>query len=76
MRDEAIARLRFEQDLRLAIDEQQFVSSISDRRDPDAAHDRARALLRWEHPDAGALGPDTFIPSPRRRGDPRRSADG
>ena len=63
MRDEAVARLRFEQDLRLAVEEQQFVLEYQPIVESRTLRPAAlEALLRWDHPQRGRLAPDTFIP--------------
>jgi len=63
MRVEAIARLRLEQDIQVALDRRQFVLEYQ----PIVGIDTLRpvafeTLLRWDHPERGRLGPDAFIP--------------
>lgn len=63
MRDQAIARLEIETDLRKAIEQgqlslnyQPIISLITGR------IESFEALLRWHHPKKGMIPPDTFIP--------------
>ena len=62
MRDRAVARLRLENDLRRAVERNEFVLHFQ----PIMALDTGRvsgfeALVRWAHPDRGLVGPDAFI---------------
>ncbi len=62
MRDRAMVRLRLENDLRRALErdelrlEYQPVVSLRDR-----SIVSVEALVRWEHPTRGMIGPDEFI---------------
>jgi len=60
----AIARERFslEQDLRLAIDRDQFEMVFQPVVDLSKGVIGAEALLRWRHPEAGMVSPSRFIP--------------
>jgi diguanylate cyclase (GGDEF)-like protein len=62
MNSNARKQLQLLQDLRNAVDQQQFKLYYQPKF--DAGHGRpvgAEALLRWEHPTLGLLQPDTFI---------------
>lgn len=62
MHERAVARLRLESELRTALREGQFrvvyqpILSLSDGRLAGF-----EALLRWQHPQRGELGPDAFL---------------
>lgn len=63
MRRHAVAQLQLENDLRRALDRQEFQIYYQ----PIIAHDTGRitgfeALLRWEHPERGSISPIEFIP--------------
>ena len=63
MRDEAMARLQLESDLRGALGSGQFVLEYQPV--VNAATGRPvglEALVRWDHPTRGRLAPDRFIP--------------
>jgi len=63
MRGEAETRLRIQNDLYRAVERDELrvhYQSIVDLR--DGAVVGAEALVRWEHPDRGLLGPGEFIP--------------
>jgi diguanylate cyclase (GGDEF)-like protein len=63
MHVEAVDRLRIEMDLRRAVEREQFhlvYQPIVTVRDHALAG--FEALLRWEHPLRGPIGPSTFIP--------------
>ncbi|MFV3406906.1 EAL domain-containing protein [Pseudomonas sp. NY15463] len=56
-------RRQLENDLRRAVREQAFVLHYQPRyRMDDLRIVSVEALLRWQHPQEGLLGPDTFIP--------------
>lgn len=63
MYTQAMARWQLETDLRQAVERQEFrvyyqpLVSMADRRIAGV-----EALLRWEHPERGIVGPDEFIP--------------
>jgi diguanylate cyclase (GGDEF)-like protein len=63
MRTKSLHRLDLENLIRAAIDEQQFrlhfQPKVSVRTNRLVG---AEALLRWEHPERGAIGPSEFIP--------------
>jgi diguanylate cyclase (GGDEF)-like protein/PAS domain S-box-containing protein len=63
MRDEAVARLQLERDLRLAVDRGELVLEYQPI---VGTHDlqpvALEALIRWNHPRRGRLPPDAFIP--------------
>ena len=63
MREEAIARLRLEHDLRIAIQEDQFELFYQPKvRLPSGSLKGFEALIRWRHPLRGLLSPAEFIP--------------
>ncbi|QVM92606.1 EAL domain-containing protein [Pseudomonas entomophila] len=56
-------RRQLENDLRRAIKQHEFVLHYQPRYRLDDLHIvSVEALLRWQHPQEGLLGPDTFIP--------------
>ncbi len=63
LHDQAIARLRMETDLRQALDNQELrlvyqpIVRFSDRRIAGF-----EALIRWQHPQRGLIGPAEFVP--------------
>jgi diguanylate cyclase (GGDEF)-like protein/PAS domain S-box-containing protein len=63
MHDRAVALLRLETDLRLAIERSEFeihyqpIISLT-----NGKIDAFEALLRWRHPGRGLLRPDSFVP--------------
>jgi EAL domain-containing protein (putative c-di-GMP-specific phosphodiesterase class I) len=60
-------RRQLENDLRRAIKQHEFVLHYQPRyRLDDLRIVSVEALLRWQHPQEGLLGPDTFIPWPNR----------
>ncbi len=63
MHDNAVESLRLENDLREALESEQFVLQYQ----PIVAVEDGRlkgfeALVRWDHPTRGRIGPDMFIP--------------
>ncbi|QID18960.1 EAL domain-containing protein [Nitrogeniibacter mangrovi] len=63
MKVDAFARLSMENALRVAIDREQFTLLYQPKVDADAGRVvGCEALIRWEHPDEGVIGPDAFIP--------------
>ena len=63
MRTKSLHRLDLENQLRTAINEQQFTLFFQPKVDAQTSRlTGAEALLRWPHPDRGAIGPDEFIP--------------
>lgn len=63
MRARAVARLQVENELRRALDREElqlFFQPIHDLRSGRIAS--CEALVRWNHPDRGLVGPDQFIP--------------
>src|SRR5690606_13449536 len=56
-------RRQLENDLRQALEQEAFVLHYQPRyRLQDLRIVSVEALLRWQHPQQGLLGPDTFIP--------------
>jgi diguanylate cyclase (GGDEF)-like protein len=69
MNDHALAMLRVERDLRRALDEDQFVLHYQPKIDLETGHiTGAEALVRWEHPTRGLVGPSEFILVAEERG--------
>lgn len=69
MRDHAEHRLRMDSDLRRALERQEFVLHYQ----PKIAIESGRitgveALVRWENPAIGLIGPDKFIPLAEENG--------
>jgi EAL domain-containing protein (putative c-di-GMP-specific phosphodiesterase class I) len=64
MYDRAFRRLEVENDLRRAIEQDEFVVHYQPivRLDDDGGIWRIEALVRWEHPERGLLNPDEFVP--------------
>ncbi|QXC59301.1 bifunctional diguanylate cyclase/phosphodiesterase [Aquihabitans sp. G128] len=63
MRSTAMARLELGQDLRRAVQEEQFLCHYQPIVDLVSGRVVAmEALVRWDHPERGLLSPDTFIP--------------
>jgi len=56
------AKTELERDLRLAIDQQQFVLVYQTQVDSTGKAVGAEALIRWQHPQRGFVSPGTFIP--------------
>jgi diguanylate cyclase (GGDEF)-like protein/PAS domain S-box-containing protein len=69
MRARAVARLRIENDLRHALERGELqlhyqpVVSLADR-----SIRSVEALVRWEHPERGSIGPGEFIPIAEENG--------
>jgi diguanylate cyclase (GGDEF)-like protein len=63
MRTKSLHRLDLENLLRTAIDEDQFELYFQPKIDANSCRlVGAEALMRWNHPDRGAIGPSDFIP--------------
>lgn len=63
MRETALERYRLEQDLKLAIQEDQFELFYQPRVDVGSGRILSlEALVRWRHPERGLIFPDQFIP--------------
>jgi len=63
------ARRQLENDLRVAVKQGQFVLHYQPRYTVDGSRIvSAEALVRWEHPVNGLLGPDQFIPLAEQTG--------
>ena len=63
MREQAIARLELESDLRRAVDNQEFVLYYQPKvRLTTDTIVGVEALIRWRHPVRGIVNPDEFIP--------------
>jgi len=69
MHDRARSLLQLETDLRRAIERREFVQHYQPI--VDTLHNRLigfEALMRWEHPERGLIGPDEFIPTAEETG--------
>ena len=69
MEDEISRRLQIEQELRQALDEDQLILHFQPQY--DLTSDKvvaAEALVRWQHPKQGLLGPADFIPVAEQSG--------
>ena len=62
MQSAVAARAALEADLRLAVNHEQFVLHFQPQVDAAGRIIGAEALLRWQHPARGLLGPGQFIP--------------
>ena len=62
MQEEADARLFLEKELRLAIENQDFILHYQPQTDLQGQTVGAEALIRWEHKDKGLIPPSDFIP--------------
>jgi len=60
----AFRRLELENDLRHAIEQEEFVVHYQPivRLDDEGGVGRIEALVRWDHPERGFLDPDEFVP--------------
>jgi diguanylate cyclase (GGDEF)-like protein len=69
MNDQALDLLLVERDLRRALEEQQFVLHYQPKVDMRNGHiTGAEALIRWQHPTRGLVGPNQFIWIAEERG--------
>ncbi|HEY1341717.1 MAG TPA: EAL domain-containing protein [Bryobacteraceae bacterium] len=69
MRRKDVAELRFESDLRRALDAAEFVVHYQPKVDLETgAIEGCEALVRWERPGAGLVMPGEFIPVAERTG--------
>ena len=65
----SVERLSLMSELRRAVEEDQFVLFFQPKREMrDSAALLVEALVRWEHPVRGLLGPDAFIPFAEQTG--------
>ena len=63
MRTKSLHRLDLENEIRKALDNDQFELHYQPKADAETwSLVGAEALLRWHHPDRGAIAPDDFIP--------------
>lgn len=63
MQEQALKRLAVKNDLRYAIDHQQFYLEYQPILDIQTnTISKAEALIRWNHPERGLVRPDEFIP--------------
>jgi EAL domain-containing protein (putative c-di-GMP-specific phosphodiesterase class I) len=69
MNERALDMLLVERDLRRALDEKQFVLYYQPKVDLESGHiTGAEALIRWQHPTRGLVGPYHFIQVAEERG--------
>ena len=69
MQASASRRLRLLQDLRRALERDELVLHYQPKYPASGQPlSGAEALLRWQHPELGMIGPDTFIPIAERSG--------
>ncbi len=69
MNDRALEMLLVERDLRRALDENEFVLYYQPKVDMRSGHiTGAEALIRWQHPTRGLVGPGQFIALAEERG--------
>ena len=61
-------RLKLEQDIRHGLTEDEFILFLQPQINPSGALEGAEALVRWQHPEQGLLGPGTFIEVAERSG--------
>ncbi|MEH6824363.1 MAG: PAS domain S-box protein [Motiliproteus sp.] len=62
MHQQAMDRVSLERELRLALEQEQFRVYFQPIIDMSNGEISAEALLRWDHPEKGLIGPDNFIP--------------
>ena len=62
MQEAADLRLKLEQDIRTAIENNQFILFYQPQVDAKGSVVSMEALIRWEHPEKGILPPADFIP--------------
>ncbi len=63
MRKRLTARIRLEQDLKIALQEDQFEVYYQPKIDIKTRQvSGAEALVRWKHPTAGFISPEVFVP--------------
>ena len=69
MEEEAVERLRLRADLQQAVDNSQFVLHYQPVVTLDSGQiTGVEALIRWEHPERGLIGPADFIPFAEENG--------
>ena len=68
MNADAHEQIELLHDLRLAQERDQFVLHYQPKYEAPASHRRRRALLRWNHPTRGLVGPDQFSPTAEKTG--------
>ena len=63
MRQSVSSRLQLDMDLREALEHGQFALYLQGKWSPNGRWTGAEALIRWHHPQRGAIGPAAFIPA-------------
>jgi diguanylate cyclase (GGDEF)-like protein/PAS domain S-box-containing protein len=61
-------RLKLEQDIRHGLAKGEFILFLQPQTNASGALEGAEALVRWQHPEQGLLGPGTFIEIAERSG--------
>ncbi|MFA5677988.1 MAG: EAL domain-containing protein [Pseudomonas sp.] len=61
MQEAVSTRLKLEQEIRRGLTEGEFVLFLQPQTHADGTLAGAEALIRWQHPERGLLGPGTFI---------------
>ncbi|WP_347841621.1 bacteriohemerythrin [uncultured Draconibacterium sp.] len=68
MQDEVNEKAQLEDDLRKAIQAQEFVLHYQPQLNQQSSVCGAESLVRWQHPNKGLIGPDRFIPLAEKTG--------
>lgn len=68
MQIEITEQAKLEDDLRQALQAQEFILHFQPQVNPLGQTLGAEALVRWHHPDNGLVGPDRFIPLAEKTG--------
>jgi len=69
MQEESLQQLHLESEIRTAIDEQQWALYYQPKMDITSGHIHSvEALIRWQHPERGLVGPIEFVPLAEERG--------
>ena len=68
IQDEVSARLRLENEIRLGLQNGEFIVYYQPQIDAQGNLRGAEALVRWQHPQRGLLAPGFFLPAAERAG--------